>query len=299
MRKNILLLMLLMNVIWAGSYAATKVLMQTTPFYMVTSLRYFIAAVPLTILTVRQYGLSMNAADLGKCALIGISTFTLCPVLMYAGVDISRAADAAVLTSMEPILVSLGAYIYLREKVAPRIFIALLIAFCGSLILSEFWKESGQINPLGTFLIIGGVFFEAIYSVIGKELLKRHSPLKITTVSILIACALNAFAISFLDYWKHIPSLTFSNWLILAGYLAGLCTFVGYTFWYVALKTHAASNIAITIFTQPVFGILIAWVWVNETPTVSQIAGTTTILVAVSWALIGTKKPLPTKAQGA
>lgn len=140
MHKKILLLMLLMNVIWAGSYAATKVLMQNVPFYMVTSARYFIAAIPLIILAVRQYGLKMSFADFGKCAIIGISTFVFCPVLMYAGVDISRAADAAVLTSMEPILVSLGAYIYLREKVAPRIFFALAIAFAGSLILSEFWK---------------------------------------------------------------------------------------------------------------------------------------------------------------
>ena len=287
MRKRTILLMILINVIWAGSYSATKSIMDHVPFYLITSIRYFIAAGPLLIITAAVYGLGMKPKDLLKCAIIGIATFTLCPVLMYKGVEISRAADAAILSSTEPLMVSLGAYIYLREKVSRRTAIALLTAFGGALLLSEFWKEAGAINPIGTFLIIGAVFFEAWYSVLGKELLKRHKPIKVTGIAISFGCVANAIALSFLGYWPKITALTPMDWFILAGYLAGICTLVGYTFWYVALKGNPASSVAVTIFIQPVVGITVAWLWVNETPTLFQIVGTIVILLSVIFAITG------------
>jgi drug/metabolite transporter (DMT)-like permease len=296
MSRNTLLILLFLNAVWAGSYSATKALMEHAPFYLITSCRYFIAAPPLLVLAWTRGGLSMGALDLLKCVLMGIAVFSVGPALMYAGVDLSRAADAAIITSAEPLLVGLGAFLFLREKIGGRTWGALAIASVGALVLSEVWRESGAVNPVGTLLIAAAVFFEATYSVIGKGLLARHSPLKIASVSLGAACVVNASALTALDMWGYASGLTGSDWALMGGYLAFLCTIIGYTFWYVALKQDATANVAITIFLQPVLGILIAWLWVAETPTAVQISGTGIILAGVALAVFGPKNLAPRRA---
>ena len=73
---------------------------------------------------------------------------------------------------------------------------------------------------------------------------------------------------------------------MLAGYLALLCTLVGYTFWFFALRRMPVANVAISIFAQPVVGILVAWWWVAEVPTAWQIAGTAAICLALAVTLV-------------
>jgi hypothetical protein len=53
----------------------------------------------------------------------------------------------------------------------------------------------------------------------------------------------------------------------------------------VALRANTAASVAITIFTQPVFGLLIGWVWLDERPGAPQFAGTAVVLSAVAFAL--------------
>jgi len=286
MKRSTLLLMLAMNVVWGGSYAATKDLMSHGPFFLITSLRYLIALAPLLIVAYRRTGLRMSAGDLLRTAIVGVATFTACPFLLYAGVSVSRAADAAVLTATEPLLVSLGAYFYLREKLDRRTIAALLTAFAGVLILSEFWNEQGAIDPAGPALIVVAVFFESLYSVIGKDLLRRHSPFKVIAVALACACAVNAGALTALGWWPRATGLTGADWLVLTLYLALLCTVVGYTFWFIALRETPAAKVTITIFTQPAVGIVIAWLWVNEQPTPVQLLGTGVILCGVALAVV-------------
>jgi drug/metabolite transporter (DMT)-like permease len=284
MNRRVLLLLVAMNVLWAGTYSATKALMADAPFYLVTSIRYALAAVPLVVMAAARGSLSMPAGDLLRCALMGVATFTLTPLFMYAGVGISRAADGAVLTSLEPLLISLGAYLTLRERIAPRTVAALGVSFAGALLLSEFWRQARGINPWGTALILLGVLFEATYSVVGKALLARHSPLKLTAVSIASASAVNVLAITAWGAWPRAAGLSLPDWLLLAGYLAGVCTVFGYTVWFMVLSAHVTANVAITIFTQPALGILIAWAWLGERPSLPQIAGTAVVLAAVAFA---------------
>jgi drug/metabolite transporter (DMT)-like permease len=283
MDRRILFLLIGMNVLWAGTYSATKALMADAPFYLVTSIRYLLAAVPLLIAAGVRGGLAMPARDLARCAAMGVATFTLTPLFMYAGVGISRAADGAVLTSLEPLLISLGAYLYLRERIARRTVAALVVSFAGALLLSEFWRETRAVNPLGPLLILLGVSFEATYSVVGKGLLARHSPLKLTAVSIASGSAVNVAAITALGAWPKAAGLSLADWLLLAGYLAGVCTLFGYTVWFMVLSAHVTASVAITIFTQPALGILIAWAWLGERPNLPQVAGTLVILAAVAF----------------
>jgi drug/metabolite transporter (DMT)-like permease len=293
MKRSTLIALLVFNALWAGTYAATKDLMAHAPFFLVTSTRYFVAIVPLLTLTAWRTGLRMPWRDVARCAAVGLSAFTMCPLLMYSGVNLGRSSDAAILTAAEPLLVAVGAYFYLREKISRRTGAALLIAFGGAVLLSEFWRETGGVNAIAVALIAAGVFFEAIYSVLGKEVLARHSPLKVVTYALVTASIVNATALTALGWWPRLGGLDTADWLTLVFYLSLLCTAGGYTFWYVALREDLTSKVAITIFVQPALGLLISWWWVNEQPTASQLAGTAVVLFAVGLALTGSPEQAP------
>jgi len=299
MKRSTLLILLALNVMWAGSYSATKDLMQVAPFYLVTSMRYLAAALPLIVFSYFRSGLRMSANDFLRCSIMGVATFTLCPALMYKGVDLSRASDAAVLTSLEPLLASVGAYFYVRERISGRTAAAIGIAFLGALVLSEFWSRDGTINPVGTVLIFMAVCFEASYSVIGKEMLQRHSPLKIISVAIAVACLVNSAVLTYMGMWPAAANFQTGDWTLLIVYLALMCTVIGYTFWFVALKEDSVAKVAVTIFSQPVLGILIAWAWHSEIPTTFQVAGAAVILAGVAIAVTGRPDPARVKKDAA
>lgn len=286
MKKSTLLILLSLNVLWAGTYAATKLLMAQGHFFAITSLRYLIGIVPLVLLTHFRHGLRAGARDVLRCAVIGISTFTLAPLLIYAGVAIGRSADAAIITSTEPLLVSLGAYLYLRERLDRRTLAALLIAFAGAVLLSEFWTATDAARPASIMLIACGVFFEAFYSVLGKELLTRLPPLKVITLALLSGSAVNVLILSLTGRWPDFTHFQVVHWAILGGYLSLICTVVGYTFWFYALRETAVATVAITIFVQIPFGLAFSRLWVGEQPTGSQILGAAIILAAVSLAVV-------------
>jgi drug/metabolite transporter (DMT)-like permease len=283
--KKWLWLALLFNVIWAGSYPATKLLMRHAPFFLVTSTRYLIAVLPLVLFTARRYGFRMSRGDFARCAALGVASFTVCPALMYAGVAVGRAADAAILTATEPLMISLGAYFYLREPLSRRTIAALLLAFVGALVLSEAWRAHGTIAPTAIALIAAGVAAEAGYSVLTKALLPRHAPIKILTVALLAGSAVNAVILGGLGWWPRLALLTLADWSVLVFFLALLCASVGFLTWNLALQHDSTANVAITIFVQPVVAIFLAWWWVDEVPAFYQGVGTLLIVAALGIAL--------------
>ncbi len=295
MKKSTLLLLLAFNIIWGGTYAATKSLMQHAPYFLVTATRFFIAAVPLLLYVARRYGLRMDRRDALRCALIGVATFTLSPALMYAGVARGRAADAAILTATEPLLISVGAYLYLRERLAPRTLAALAVAVGGAALLSEFWRAQGGARPLSVALIALAVCCEAVYSVLGKEVLRRHPPLKAIAASLAFGSAVNLIVVFAAGWPRRLAGFTGRDWLVLVGYLSLLCTIIGYSVWNLSLQANAAASVAITIFVQPVGGLFLSWWWVNETPAIGQLLGAATILAAVAVATLG-RSPNPAAA---
>jgi drug/metabolite transporter (DMT)-like permease len=282
MNKSHLLLLIAMNIIWGGTYGATKSLMQHAPYFLVTTTRFALAALPLLAYVAKRYGLRMDRGDLLRCAAMGLATFTLSPALMYAGVGRGRAADAAILTAMEPLLISLGAYLYLRERIAPRTRVALAVAFAGAVLLSEFWRAQGAARPLSIVLIAAAVCCEAVYSVVGKDVLRRQPPLKVVAVALACGSTVNLAVSAAAGWLPRLGGLTGGDWLTLAVYLSLLCTVIGYSVWSMSLKNTAAANVAITIFVQPLGGFVLSWLWVNETPSLFQLLGAGLVVAAVA-----------------
>ncbi len=76
------------------------------------------------------------------------------PILLMAGVSIGTAANASLLGNFEIVATTLIALLFFKEKVSWRLWIAIALVTCSSIILS--FSGSGSLQfSLGTLLVIG------------------------------------------------------------------------------------------------------------------------------------------------
>jgi drug/metabolite transporter (DMT)-like permease len=86
--------------------------------------------------------------------------------------------------------------------------------------------------------------------------------MKILAVALLAATIAN-FAVDGRETFVALQKLPMVPWLLLSG-LAVICTVVGYGFWFIAIRESDVNVPALTVFTQPVFGVALATLWVGE-----------------------------------
>src|ERR1044071_3141222 len=104
MKPAQLLLLIVMNFLWAGAYSAFKALAPQLDAGGVTTLRYGLAAVALVACWPWLPGLAPRGRDLVQTALMGVVVCVCAPRLQVAGVQQGQAGDAAVLVGLEPLI---------------------------------------------------------------------------------------------------------------------------------------------------------------------------------------------------
>src|SRR3569832_558877 len=110
----------------------------------------------------------------------------LCSICMLFGVSMTSAVSAGVIMAAIPAMVAILSWIFLRERVSPRVWGAVACAAAGIALLA-FPKPAHEGGPasnlwVGNVLVFGAVVCEASYAVIGKKLTGALSPRRITSL---------------------------------------------------------------------------------------------------------------------
>ena len=190
-------LFLALSMSLVGSYVAlSKPLVVVFPVALLAWLRFGIGALamphwlrkpagepPMTTATKRLIFLE---------SFLGNFLFT---VFMLIGVSMTTAVSAGVIMAAIPTVVALLSWVFLRERIGPRVWAAIGFAVVGILLFSLTKQDlpthistgSGPALPyksvwLGNLLVFGAVVCEASYAVIGKKLTGSLSPRRITAL---------------------------------------------------------------------------------------------------------------------
>ncbi|MBT0571164.1 DMT family transporter [Curvibacter sp. CHRR-16] len=216
-----------------GSYVAlSKPLVAALPVFLLAWLRFGIAAVamlPWLKKPSSEPPLSRRTKQLLFFeSFFGNFLFSIC---MLFGVSMTTALSAGVIMSSIPAVVAVLSGVFLRERITPRIAMAIGCAALGIGLLALSKQEHAQQAasaseaffgvPLpiwGNVLVFAAVVCEAAYAVIGKKLTGSLSPKRITALINLWGLALMTplglwFAWDF--QWQHIH---WGSWLLLVFY---------------------------------------------------------------------------------
>jgi drug/metabolite transporter (DMT)-like permease len=119
-----------------------------------------------------------------------------------------------------------------------------------------------------------------MYSVGAQPLLRRHSPLIVTGVSMsiggLIYVVFSLPVLLTVD-WQAISLLSW--WLMIGS--AVLALSVAYLIWYTALQRIGSTRTSVYSYLTPVVAMIVAAVWLGEPITINQALGAATIVTGL------------------
>ena len=285
------IILLVMNFFWAAVYSAYKVIGQTLPTGAIVTLRFGLAGLFLLFFWPWLPGPAPRGSALISTCLLGLLVFVIGQRLQVYGNQLGTAGNSAVLIALEPLIVSLAAAVVLREHLGPRRCGGFVLGIIGVALLNEIWASDFHWTGLAASSIFVSSFFcEAAYSVIGKPIVQRFSPMKMLTISLLVGTVANLL-IDGPSTVAAARSLTPQSWLVLV-MLSLVCTSVGYTVWFFVIRDCPVSVAALTVFAQSVFGVAIAAVWLHDPLTWGQLWGS---LAIVAGLVLGLSRQIQSK----
>jgi len=126
----------------------------------------------------------------------------------------------------------------------------------------------------------------------GKPIVTRASPIKMVAISILVGTAGNLL-IDGRETFVKAQGLGLNAWLMIVA-MAVICTAIGYSFWFIVIRDCPINVAALTIFSQAIFGVIIAALWAKEKLHWGQLWGSVAILAGLVFGLSRQIKQEPT-----
>ncbi len=272
MRTGWLLILIGFNVFWGGTYSVFKDLKPWLNPGQVVLLRYGMAALLLLVCWRWLPGKTPRGRDLLKIGLMGLLVFVAAPRLQVIASQAGQAGDMSVLVALEPLVITLSAALFLGERVPANRWFGFGCGMLGVIFLSNIFEPGFRVAGLGAnLLFISSFFCGAAFSVMGKSLNERSGFLKVITLALTAGVVINLAldGPSTLVAARHLP---LRAWLEL-GYLASICTAIGFAAWFAAMRVLPVNAMAMTIFVQPFAGTLIAIWLLGEQPHLGQLWG--------------------------
>lgn len=290
-----LLVLLLANVIWGGSYVAAKIALADLSPASLAFLRFALAAVIAVPLAWRvRADLRLRRHDIYAVAVIGVLGVALSYLVGYLGMNWTTASDAALVISAEPLFTVMLAVVFLSEPLGWRRAGALALGMAGAYIIVGNGRAPGVLlssrQAIGNLLVVASLLGEAGYTVLGKHIMRTNRPLVVTLYAIWIGAAVLLPVTLVLhapgtphqqgNWTAGLLPTSGTTWLALV-YLSAGCTIGAYLLWNVALTRVQANVASVFLFVQPVVGALLGVLILHDPLTIATLLGSGAIFVAV------------------
>ncbi|MGE3797668.1 MAG: DMT family transporter [Thermomicrobiales bacterium] len=227
----------------------------------------------------------MRRKDIVLLVLLGLVGITVMNLATTYGQNLLPAALASLIVTSNPVFTVIIAALLGQERISLRTVAGVIIAFTGFLIVlflgtgqgTDF--AGGQIK--GAAILVIAPLSWAIYTVLSKPLLATYPPIHVAAYTVI--CGTMLFLT--VPLWhegttSRIRSLDARGWF--AAFFASIMAYaLAYLLWYKGLKSLSPSQASIYLYLVPVFGILTAWLILDESITAWLILGGATILFGV------------------
>ena len=279
------LLLTLTPMIWASNWILGRGLAGEIPPMALTFFRWLFAIVmlaPFALPRVRRDWPRIRAhwRILLLLGAVGVGTHN---ALAYLGLNYTTATNGVILNSFVPVMIITFSGLFLRERLTPLQLGGVLVSFVGVMtilshgslaILAQF-----RLNP-GDLLIILSMAMWSVYSI-----LLRYYPKGLDTLAFLFViavigdlCVLPLYVGETLlghpMHWTPMHAIAVAALGLFSSVLA-------YIFWNRGVAEVGANVAGLFLHLMPVFGVILAWMFLDETPALFHLAGIGLILTGI------------------
>jgi drug/metabolite transporter (DMT)-like permease len=279
--------LVLIVLLWGSYPAMAKLAFRDVPPVLLAMLRCALASAFLVVLVARA-----GAGTIGEVTPAGLRAFAVLALtgivgsmqLTYLSLYFTTAGNVVILQVATPVMVALGARVYLGERLARAQWLGVALSASGVLLVITRGRlanlRPGELR-IGDFINLASMIGWSAYTVYGKRVLATHSPALATTGAyVLGTLALIPLAAITAPLFPAPRLGSPVAWLIIL-YQAVLGA-IAHVWWYRAVDVVGPSLAAVFMNLQPVVGLALAATVLAEAIDVWQIAGGVLVLGGVA-----------------
>ncbi len=265
-------------VVWASAFIAIRALADSVSPGPLALGRLLVGSLALGVVALRHRRPVPRGSALAMVAAYGILWFAGYSVVLNAAEHHLDAGTAAMLVNIAPILVAIGAGVFLHEGFPRPLLAGIAIAFSGVVIIAAGTGDGGN-ETLGVVL---GVVTAVLYAagVLTQKVALRSVD---TLTATWVGCVIGAAVLTpFLPQLVRELAVADASTILAVGYLGLFPTAIGFTLWAYALSRTTAGSLTSTTLAVPAIAVVMSWIVLDETPTAVALAGGALCLLGVA-----------------
>jgi len=261
---------------WSGNFVVARALRDDVDPVLVTLVRWFLALLIFMPFVWRDLRRSCPAIlrEWRLVAALGLTGLALFHPLVFLAVRYTTATNALITLSLAPVAIMLGASLISRTP--PSIFqlAGALVSLTGAVALITRGDIAGVIAAgfnVGDLVMLVAVVVWAAYS-----LLLRRRPADLSPTVMLVASIVPALPVllAFTLLAGPAVAVTVSPSVVLGVvYIAVFATVLSFMFWSWGVAEMGPSRAGQYVHLMPVFGAVLAFVFLGEPLSMAQVAG--------------------------
>lgn len=281
----------LIPALWSANYVIARKAPGVIGPYTLAFCRWAIAGVFLVV--VARAELWRERRTLAPVAyryvVLGFLGMLVCGAWVYLGAQTTVAMNIALIYSASPVLISLGAVVWLGERFSSRQILGVVVAMVGvtHVVVKGQWLALAQVQWVaGDGWILAAMLAWAIYALLQK----RWAGTLSATAQLAAICAGGVLVLLPCAAWEMAQPGT-PAWSLQATVLVGVAAVVpglgAYWLYGWAQKILGASRVAVTLYLSPLYAALAAWGVLNEPLGWQHLVGAALVLPGVflvTWA---------------
>lgn len=282
--KGIYILLTLTAVLWGGNSVTAKYTVGELSPIIIVFIRF--AGVSIILLTMTFWFEGRKSLpswrQIPSITALGLTGILTNNVLYFTGVKYSTAVNASLIGAANPVITAAFTAVFLNEHLNRQQLLGITVSFTGVgiVITKGSWTVASSLSfNFGDVLLLLASVSWTLYSVLGRKVMKDLSPLASTAWASLIG-SLFLFVMAFEEGFNGKIALSLYGWESMIYMIIGSGVLAFY-WWNQGVLVIGPNRASIFTNIIPLAGMVFAALLLNETISVSQIAGAGLIIAGV------------------
>jgi drug/metabolite transporter (DMT)-like permease len=272
--------------LWAVSFVATRVALETVPPLMVVTLRLLISAfcfLPWVLSSGGAAGLDLRRV--GQLFILSLFGTSLHYGTQTVGLQYTTATNGSIYTTTGPITILLLSAVLLGERITLRKALGVAVAMIGVLVVMG-WETLSAFefgNVKGDVLVLSSIVMWGLFTVFGKKMTDELGALRVTAwVTILGAATMIPIG------WGEVRVTGFSladasgeAWVAIA-FLGVTCSFLATLLYFFALGLSESQKVGVYLYVIPPMTAVVAALYLGEVITLNMVVGAILVIAGVA-----------------
>ncbi len=232
---------------------------------------------------------AVTRRELAALALLGVAGLAMVQWFYSVAISLLPVGVALLFEYTAVILVALTAWLVFGERINARLWWAIGAVLIGLAVVAQVWDS--PLRPLGVLAGLGAAATFAFYFLAGERGVANKHPL---AVGFWASTFASAFWALFSGWWNidlellmrqvsltgTLESVVVPLWAPLV-YILALGSFAPFVLLLMALRHTSATAVGIAASSEVLFAFAVAWVWLGESLSLLQVAGSIVVFAGI------------------